>query len=309
MSPLRGAMNTEIVSPLRYPGGKSKALKAILPLIPQSFSEFREPFVGGGSVFLSAKQNIPQNAQFVINDLNFDLYCFWKFAKEQNAELYEAIKKIKETEHDGKQLFRFYTSNDTYSDFERAVRFFVLNRITFSGTVDSGGYSEKAFQERFTNSSIERIKPLQNILSDVIAYNKGYEEIVFAEGKNVFIFLDPPYYRQAKSRLYGRKGILHLSFDHEKFAQDMRQCTHQWLITLDNTDKIKRLFDFAYIYEWELQYGMNNYKQEKAEIGKELFISNYQIAALEYTDKQLKLFATFYENTGNSRYRKNDGKY
>ena len=42
-------------SPLRYPGGKSRALKQILPLIPLNMSEFREPFVGGGSVFCNPK--------------------------------------------------------------------------------------------------------------------------------------------------------------------------------------------------------------------------------------------------------------
>ena len=42
-------------SPLRYPGGKSRALKQILPLIPMSISEFREPFVGGGSVFFASE--------------------------------------------------------------------------------------------------------------------------------------------------------------------------------------------------------------------------------------------------------------
>lgn len=40
----------KIKSPLRYPGGKSKALKEILPLIPE-FTEYREPMVGGGSIF------------------------------------------------------------------------------------------------------------------------------------------------------------------------------------------------------------------------------------------------------------------
>ena len=39
-----------IKSPLRYPGGKSRAIEKIIPLIP-AFEEFREPFVGGGSVF------------------------------------------------------------------------------------------------------------------------------------------------------------------------------------------------------------------------------------------------------------------
>ncbi len=47
-----------IKSPLRYPGGKSKAIKQISKLIPQ-FDEFREPFVGGGSVFIYLKQKYP----------------------------------------------------------------------------------------------------------------------------------------------------------------------------------------------------------------------------------------------------------
>ncbi len=282
----------EIVSPLRYPGGKSRAIKDILPLIPHKFSEFREPFVGGGSVFLSVKQHILNNARFVINDLNFDLYCFWKFAKEKNAELYAAVKHIRETETDGRKLFIHYMTNDAYSDFERAVRFFVLNRITFSGTVDSGGYSERAFYERFTDSSITRIKPLEKILNNITEYNTTYENVIFADGDDVFIFLDPPYFRQAKSRLYGKNGELHLSFNHEKFACDMKVCPHRWLITLDNTDKIKELFRFAHIYEWELQYGMNNYKQPTADIGKELFISNFPLGALECS-KQFGLFAEY----------------
>ncbi|MDR0867050.1 MAG: DNA adenine methylase [Planctomycetota bacterium] len=267
----------EIVSPLRYPGGKSRAVKAILPLLPRGIAEFREPFVGGGSVFLAAKQARQRAARFVINDLNFDLICFWRFAQSDNAALYEAVKHVKNTEKDGRKLFYDYMERDDYADFERAVRFFVLNRISFSGTVDSGGYSEGAFRGRFTYSAIERVKPLAEILRGIEIHNQSYEERLFADGDEVFIFLDPPYYRQKKSRLYGKNGSLHLSFDHRKFAENMRRCPHRWLITLDNTDCIKELFDFAYIYEWELQYGMNNYKQDGAAIGQELFIANYEI--------------------------------
>jgi DNA adenine methylase len=270
-----------VLSPLRYPGGKSRAIKTILPLLPKVFSEFREPFVGGGSVFLAAKQTNCGDTEFVINDLNLDLYCFWKEAKENNTALYKEVLEVKKSARDGRALYDYYRDGGNYTDLERAVRFFVLNRITFSGTVDSGGYSEQAFQERFTASSIERIRPLEGVLRKVFIYNKSYEEIIYADGVNVFIFLDPPYYRQAASRLYGKRGCLHTSFNHEKFARDMRGCSAAWLITLDNTDEIKTLFDYAYIYEWELQYGMNNYKQGKADIGKELFISNYRLEALE----------------------------
>lgn len=262
---------------LRYPGGKTRALKYILPIIPKNFSEFREPFIGGGSVFLAIKQDIKPNAIFKINDLNYDLYCFWKYAKEDINTLVKEINKIKQTELDGKKLFNDYTNNNNYNDFERAVRFFILNRITFSGTVDSGGYSQQAFEGRFTQSSIDKLTLLPEILKDVKITYGDYKELLFQDGKDVFIFLDPPYYRQAKSKLYGTNGHLHTSFNHKRFAEDMKKCNHKWLITLDNSTEIKELFNFAYIYEWELQYGMNNYKQEKAEIGKELFISNYKI--------------------------------
>ena len=49
----------EVKSPLRYPGGKSKAISKILRYLPPDFSEYREPFVGGGSLFIYLKQKYP----------------------------------------------------------------------------------------------------------------------------------------------------------------------------------------------------------------------------------------------------------
>ena len=86
---------------------------------------------------------------------------------------------------------------------------------------------------------------------------------------------------KAKSKLYGEKDSLHESFDHERFAEIMKNCKHKWLITYDDSPEVRKLFSFAFICEWELQYGMNNYKQNKAAKGKELFISNYKIPLLE----------------------------
>lgn len=267
----------KVRSPLRYPGGKSRAIKKILPLIPKDYKEFREPFVGGGSIFLAAKQEISEDALYVISDLNYDLYCFWKEAQENMDGLVKEIELIKESFKDGRKLYHKLIEIEKMTDLERAVRFFVLNRITFSGTVDSGGYSEDAFQNRFTKSSIERLKLLSKPLEGVNIYHGDYEDFIFQEGEDVFIFLDPPYLRQSKSKLYGKNGDLHTSFDHKKLANNMKNCKHKWLITLDDTPEIREMFSFAYIYEWELQYGMNNYKKKNAKKGKELFISNYKL--------------------------------
>jgi len=271
-----------IKSPLRYPGGKSKAIKQILPLIPD-FKEFREPMVGGASVFFALKQIRPE-AKFWINDINQELYLFWKSCKEDSEKLIQQINKIKIETKEGRTLHQnLVRNNKERNDFQRALRFFVLNRITFSGLAESGGYSDGAFNHRFTESSIERLKKASEILQNTLITNEDYENLLNKEGEEVFIFLDPPYLSKTKSKLYGKKGDLHETFDHERFAKAIKKCKHKWLITYDDSKEVRELFSKPedkgkiFIYEWELQYGMNNYKQEKAAKGKELFISNYPI--------------------------------
>jgi len=284
-----------IKSPLRYPGGKSRAIPQIANYLPANFSEYREPFVGGGSLFIYLKQAYPK-LNIWINDLNQNLFLFWKYSQLELPNLVLGINKLRDEYQNGKDLFEMLTqiNVDKLSDLDRAIRFFVLNRITFSGTVESGGYSEGAFQGRFTISSIERLAKIQYLLEGVEITNLDYVKLLKKSGKDVFIFLDPPYYSARKSKLYGKKGDLHTSFDHDRFAQLLKECNHLWLITYDDCPEIRKNFQFANIYEWELQYGMNNYKQDRAAKGKELFITNYKIhkentAAISQLTQQLTL--------------------
>lgn len=266
-------------SPLRYPGGKSKAITQISQYLPSDFAEYREPFVGGGSVFIYLKQKYPR-LKVWINDLNVDLFCFWKSAQSNMNELVQEILQIKNSDVTGKELFLELTALNVnqLSEFRRAVRFFVLNRISFSGTVDCGGFSQKAFETRFTHSSIQRLQQLEDLLSDIVITNQDYSTVLEEPGDAVFVFLDPPYLAATKSKLYGKKGNLHTCFDHQKFAECLKNCPHNWLITYDDSAEIRTNFSFANLYEWQLQYGMNNYMQGKAAKGNELFITNYEIA-------------------------------
>lgn len=268
----------KIRSPLRYPGGKTRAIKSIDPQVP-NFIEYREPFIGGGSVFAHIKQTFDGEKHW-INDLNYDVYLFWKYAKDNNEEFVNKVKRIKNGCKDGKKLYNYYKGNwDEFFDIERAVRFFILNRITFSGTIDSGGYSEESFQKRFTESSINRLAKLEDLLTGTKITNVDFEDVVKEPGEDVFLFLDPPYYSisksKNKSKFYGKNGKLHSNFDHERFASIMKNCDHKWLITYDDCKEVRELFDFAQVIPWSLQYGMNNYGQETADKGKELFILNY----------------------------------
>ncbi|MCW5914919.1 MAG: DNA adenine methylase [Chitinophagaceae bacterium] len=278
-----------IKSPLRYPGGKSRAVNLISKLLPE-FDEFREPFVGGGSVFIYAKQRFP-NKKFWVNDLYFELYKFWEMSQKDVNTLIDKIYEWRNQFPVGKELHQFLNKNiDTFNDLERAAAFFIYNRITFSGTSLSGGFSQGAFSGRFTESSIQRLYEFAQVINgSTTITNLDYKDVVNEDGQNVFIFLDPPYYSATKSALYGKNGNLHKVFDHEKFADTMKNCKHKWLITYDDCEYIRELFSFANIIPWDLTYGMRNVTENSDQKGKELFISNY-LTEIPQTEQLLFTF-------------------
>jgi DNA adenine methylase len=263
-----------IKSPLRYPGGKSRAISLIAAQVPD-FEEFREPFVGGGSVFLHLKQQFPQR-RFWINDLHQPLFHFWKTAQENPESLLEKTWQWRRAYPNGRQLHRFLIDGlAQFSPLETAAAFFIVNRISFSGTTESGGFSGAAFEKRFTESSIERLAKLGTVLQEILITNLDYQAVVEKPGDQVFIFLDPPYYAATASALYGKNGNLHKAFDHERFAGVMKNCSHRWLITYDDSPYIRSLFDWANLKPWNLTYGMRNQTPDSDQRGKELFISNF----------------------------------
>ncbi len=281
-----------IKSPLRYPGGKSRAVELISTLIPD-FNEYREPFLGGASVFVHLKQKFPYK-KYWVNDLYPELFKFWEMLQKDTQAVIYQINVLKNNFPVGKELYRYILDNlNNFNDIELASAFFIINRITFSGTSLSGGYSEQAFKGRFTESSIHRLINFDKILLGTTITNLDYQSIIETNGSNVFIFLDPPYYSATKSALYGKNGNMHKSFDHIRFADIMKNCQHNWLITYDDSPYIRELFSFANIMAWDLTYGMRNITGNSNQIGKELFISNY-LEELP-SDNQLDLFST--ENT------------
>ena len=263
-----------IKSPLRYPGGKSRAAELIASLLPD-YDEFREPFLGGGSVLLYAKQTAPDK-KYWGNDIYPELFKFWEQAQSNIELLLQKIYEWRERYTVGKELHRFLNQNIArFNDLERATAFFIYNRITFSGTSLSGGFSEGAFSLRFTESSIQRLIPFAQVIQDIKLTNDDYMKAVEQDGDHVFLFLDPPYYSATKSALYGKNGHLHKSFNHRKFAEVMKHCRHKWLITYDDSHYIRQLFSFANIIPWNLTYGMRNVAKNSDQNGKEIFVSNY----------------------------------
>ena len=86
---------TALKTPLRYPGGKSRAIKKMAQFFPEmnEYTEFREPFLGGGSVALYVSQVYPQ-LDIWVNDLYEPLYCFWKTLQLQGDKLTKELQLL-----------------------------------------------------------------------------------------------------------------------------------------------------------------------------------------------------------------------
>ena len=83
-------------TPLRYPGGKSRACTKMDQYFPnlRDYVEFREPFLGGGSVAIHISKKYP-HLKITVNDLYEPLVNFWMNLQMFGVELSEELKELK----------------------------------------------------------------------------------------------------------------------------------------------------------------------------------------------------------------------
>ncbi|BAY62167.1 putative DNA methyltransferase [Calothrix brevissima NIES-22] len=291
-------MTKELKSPLRYPGGKQKDIPFLSQVIDRfsqtlGIKEFREPFLGGGSVLLYAIANLPAESYWG-NDAHSLLMDFWWQTQEDVESLCKLVTRLRIAysgpKHKSSEWTQFRSSYlkmlETLPDdrLHRAAKFFILNRSTSSGTTESGGLTPLAYCDRFTVSSIDRLRALNGHLTKVMFTCQDYQELIRKPGKNVFIFLDPPYLSAEASKLYGKSGDLHTGFNHGLLAAELRNCSHDWLMTIDNSPRILDLYSWANLYPWEKLYSMTNTDGRKSKGGKELLVASFKIATTDLSD-------------------------
>ena len=255
-------------TPLRYPGGKSRAVPKLWEWIPETITEYREPFLGGGSMAIEMTKRFP-DLPIWVNDMYEPLYNFWTHLQLAGDVMQDRLVKIKKDNpnpDDAKQLF--LDSKDVLlngTDLDRAVAFYVINKCSFSGLTESSSFSPQASDSNFSMRGIEKLTEYFKLIKNWKITCSDYADLVedclgrigtLTCSDNTFIYVDPPY--QVKDNLYGHKGEMHKGFDHARFADVMDDTMGNVMVSYNNHPDIIHRFEEWYQYDFAHTYTMRS---------------------------------------------------
>jgi len=290
-------MASKIKSPLRYPGGKSRAVKEIWkyikPLEPKTLCS---PFFGGGSLEIFCAQ---EGIKVVGYDKFRPLVNFWQELLKNRQILADEVEKHKPgefSEKDYKKLQNKHLKNNHLKNKDRlesATEFYVLNRTSYSGNPLAVGMARWKFSDgtpdinpRFTISSIERLKKFKIKKKFLSVKHMDFKKSIIKH-KEDLMYLDPPY--RIESKIYDSKdkeGNLE-NFDHEGLAKILKKDKKKkWILSYNNINSIKELYKGHTILEPKWSYSMSKDKKSR-----ELLIFSKDIKIeLDENDELKKIF-------------------
>ena len=268
-------------TPLRYPGGKSKAVTKLSKYFPDmsNIKEYREPFLGGGSVAIAITKQYP-DINIWVNDLYEPLYNFWVELRDNGEYLHNQLAQLKTRYPDrgsAKGLFldaKEAVTDENQKDKDRAVAFYIVNKCSFSGLTESSSFSPQASDSNFSMRGINFLPEYSRLITNWKITNLSYEQLL-CDDKQTFIYLDPPY--DIRSNLYGKRGNMHKGFDHDVFASDCDRFISPQLVSYNSSQLVCERFKGWEAGQFDHTYTMRSvgtYMNDQQE-RKELVLLNY----------------------------------
>jgi DNA adenine methylase len=174
---------------LRWAGGKNWLIKYIDNFLPRNgFNNYHEPFLGGGSVYLSLK---PSKGAY-LSDLNKELIDAYKSLQTDPEGIIKVLKSYKKNAE-----FYYKIREQEFQDpIKRAARFIFLNQTSYNGIyrVNLQGKYNVPFAQRSKNFlDADNLKMVSKSLQNATLYHGDFEISKDNIKKGDFVFLDPPY--------------------------------------------------------------------------------------------------------------------
>jgi DNA adenine methylase len=173
---------------LNYPGAKSLLASWIISFFPLH-TQFVDLFGGGASIILN---KIPSKFD-IYNDLDHNVYNFFRVLRDRGAEFKELVKNTIYSREDHANAL----SSESSDPLEMARCFYIVNSFSFS-FFESKGFSFIADSKRlsrFLNNDVS-IDIISRRLRNCIIENLDYKEIIRKyDSSDTLFYVDPPYYQ------------------------------------------------------------------------------------------------------------------
>lgn len=181
---------------LKWAGGKSKLISQYEEFFPKAFTNYYEPFLGGGAVFFYLKQTRPE-FKAVLTDINADLINTYILVRDRVEELIDRLKEHQRNHN--KDYYYDLRSFHNLTGLEAAARFIYLNKTCFNGlyrvnpkgefNVPVGRYKDPKICNPdllyAVSESLQNVEIAERSFDTVLDYAKSSED---------FVYFDPPYY-------------------------------------------------------------------------------------------------------------------
>ena len=255
-------------------------------------TEYRDPFTGGGSPAIAFAKQHPDIPVW-INDKYYNLFSFY-VSIQQDAErlvdtLIEKIKEVAADEERHRVLFNECKEeiNEQSDQTEIAWRFWILNRLSFSGLTETSTFASANMRMNFNENLATDLLWYSHLMRDWKITNLDYTELL-DDNESAFVFLDPPY--DIKAVLYGKHGEMHVGFDHKKFCDDCKSSNNMQMITYNSNEFLREQLQEYTQIEWDLKYSMCNGSDAYEEDQK----NRMALLCLNYETRKIQNLESFF---------------
>lgn len=174
---------------LKWPGGKRWFIHNHRELLPNSYTRYIEPFLGGGAVFFHLQ---PDNA--LLGDINPDLVAAYEALKTN----WRFIKRSLEYHHRMHSSKHYYHIRDKSPEnmLQQASRMIYLNRTCFNGIYrvnTNGQFNVPIGTKTEVIQQTDNFEGIANALAKSEIRLTDFEDLINEAQENDFVFADPPY--------------------------------------------------------------------------------------------------------------------
>lgn len=269
------------VTPLRYPGGKSKLtnfVKALLRANRLLDGEYVEAYAGGASIALSLLLD-DYVSRVHINDLDPAIYAFWDSVLNNTDELCKLIIDTKVSTTQWRKQRRVQSLPNDHDTLKLGFSTFFLNRTNRSGIICSGGMiggknqtGKWKLDARYNKQElVRRIRRIADYRYRISLYHldavRLLTRLLPKLPEKTLIYLDPPYYVKGKRRLYTN---FYEHDDHVQIAETIGAAKRRWLVSYDDTHQVRAL----YYGRRFIPYGLNYTARDRYQGAEIIFFSD-----------------------------------